>query len=682
MTLRNDHSSRTLSEIVPSSPPSSPTRDPQEPYRPAWLQAADAHTLPVSPPRLRATLAYAFDPWYRVPKALAILMGRGVRGCWYECGYTISGGLRVIDAVYSFGAALHHEQGVALALGTNHQYRAKERHINARRARGILIGAALAAMSILGLWLGFHHPYAGGLAGFGLAATLDTIGRRGRAPREKPVRKPQAFKPGMPGAVLWGQITSFLTEQKLDPLIQVYGVRPEVEREAYHVDVRTQVEIKPEMLRALERWIHVRDGACQLSTCPTNSADKTITIQQNYPLRRVQQAPWIPAGSVSGWQPLDLGETSNREQPFELVLVMQHIMLISRNRGGKTTHIHNIIDRLSACRDVVLCAAALVKSAAFDSWRSVLHKKAYSVAELEDLLNWALDEIDRRDQMLIAINSDDDPSNDVEKWNNSLGPAIVLLIDEWPEASEYDGTKYAGKDYKPNIVGLVKRITRTGAGLGVSVILSVQASGNQDWGSSVLNKQTNIKIMGPCTEDDTVAVLGKDKRDQGYAPHLLRPADENNPNDAGMAVVDGPGFGPDYVRGYAPFAVKARAIKREREWAKLGNRPELPDNAVQPAVTYINAETIPDGLAAVDMALTHHSALILSTELVIQYANAHGGRWTATSLSAALRKEIPGNENGEIIKPRDGRCEEKRKVLKCYYRTNVDQALAAIEGPE
>jgi hypothetical protein len=657
------------------------------------LEAADGHTLPVAPQRLRATASYLIHPWYRVPKALAILLARKTRGCAHECGYVVAGGLRVIDKVYSFGAALHHEQGVALALGGPHQYRAKERHINARRARGLLITAALGAVAILGLWLGVDHPAAGGLTGVGLVTLLDAIGRRGR-PKDKPARKPQPLHPGMPERVLWGQIDTFLIDYGADHAVRVYDVRVDTWREAFQVDIHTDMyELDAKFLRALAQRLRARLGAIRVTPNPANAADKTLTIPFGDPLAKVPEAPWITAGSVSGWQPLDLGYSSNHDAPFELVLVMQHVMLISRTRGGKTVHISNIIDRLSACRDVIPCAGALVKSAVFDSWRSVLHKKAESISELENLLLWALDEIAKRDRRLKEINSDDDPSNDVDKWDASLGPAIVIVVDEWSEASEYDGTKLAGKDYKPNILNLMKRITRTGAGLGVSVILSVQASGNQDWGSSVLNKQTSVKIMGPCTEDDTVAVLGKDKRDQGYAPHFLRPADAHNPNDAGVAVIDGPGFGSDYVRGYAPFAVKARAMKREKEWEQLGNRPTLPDAATTPAVAYIDAQTIPAGLYLIDKALRHYNSQVLSSEIILQYAaeqdecDAHGNAWTANNLAKALRQDIPGNDKGQVIQSWLDRCsvlcaQDRNKRVRCYRRTDVDQAMQAIaEAP-
>jgi hypothetical protein len=693
MTPRDDHGSaaRSLSwhgqkpaadttaegrngQVVTTAPLLSSARSGQ-PYTPQWLRAVDDHPPLLDHRRWSATAHYLTHPWYRVPKALMLLTGRGIRGCWRECTYCLAGAGKVADAIYSFTAALDHERAAKLALGTPHQYRGAERHVNAKTWRRRIIGIGIITLAILGLWLGFSHPSAGALTGIGVAAALDAIGRRGRVTKTKPAARPQGLQYGQPGSVLWGQVTAFLQEEGLDHAITVAAVRPDLRRSVYYIDITTYSEIEPKLLRALEKRIYVPEKSIRVITEDSNAANKTLVITLGNPLANVPEAPWILAGSVSGWSPLDLGLSADPNCPYDLVLVMRHIMVVSKTRGGKTTvHINNIIDRLSATMDTICCGGSLVKSAVFDSWRSVLYKKAETVEQMVELLTWTLDEIQRRDHQLKEINSDDDPDNDVDKWNASLGPAIVLILDEFPEIAEYDGTKVYKKD-KPNLLDMVKRISRTGAGLGVSLILGVQASGNQDWGSSVLTKQTSVTIIGPVSEDDTVALLGKAKRDQGYAPHLLRPADEHNHNDAGMAVIDGPGFGSDYVRGYAPFKVKARAIRREQEWAKMGNRPMLPIESHTAAIV-MDAETVPPALAAVDAALKHHGVDILSSALVIKHANAHGENWTASTLADALKKESPTS----VVRARNGRCRVSNKPLQCFHRSDLDAAFRSLEG--
>jgi hypothetical protein len=672
MTLRNDHSSDFSRELVHRH--AQPQPDAAQPYIPGWLRKAEQHTLILDKHRLWASIQYAVDPWYRIPKAVIYWAGRGIVGALGEVRYVWSGGLRVIDGCYAWSVAINHEKAAVVALGTTHAYRGAERHVNVRSRRGAVLWAALGAVVVLGLWLGIYYPTYGELAGIGLATVLDVIGRRGRPKSEAPPHTPVPLKNGMPTSTVKREVKIFLEEEGLDNAITVATVRFAPERHAYYIDLVTAVAIKPELLRALEKRIYAPDRAIRVVVDPDNAALQTLVVSTGNPLANVPEAPWIPAGTVSGWGPLDLGLSADPSCPYELTLVMRHIMVIGRTRSGKTVHLSNIIDRLSATADTIVCAGCLVKSAVFDSWRSIIYKKAETVAELAELLEWMIAQIKLRDQMLKDINSDDDPDNDIDKWNPTLGPAIVGILDEWPEAAEYDGTGVHKDD--PNLLGMVKRIMRTGAGLGVSVILGVQASGNQDWGSSVLDKQTAVKIVGPCTEADTVDILGKSKRDQGYAPHLLQPADEHNINDAGMAVVDGPGFGSDYVRGYRPFKVKARAIRREAEWAQQGNRPMLPIESHTLPAAYIDAKELPPALTAVEMALQHYNADILSSALVVKYANAQGDKWTQASLATALGKESPA----VAVKTRSGRCQVTKKPLQCYHREDVVAAIKALES--
>jgi hypothetical protein len=676
MALRNDH----LSEFpgtrlaVPAKP-----GEPAQPYLPNWLRQAESHTVLPDRHRLRATAHYMFHPWYRVPKAVIFWAFRGARGCWYEITYVWAGGLRVIDACYAWSTAIHHENAARLALGTTHAYHGASRHANVQSCRGWLLVIAACSAVILGMWLGIYHREAGGVAGVCLLALLDKIGRRSQPKPEAPPHRPAPLAHGQPTTVLKHEIKIFLQEMGLDEAVSVGTVQFSPERHTYFVSLTSYATLEPKLLRALEKRIYAPDKAIRVVTAPNNAAVQTLIISVGNPLADVPEAPWIPAGSVSGWEPLDLGVSADPNCPYELVLVMRNVLLVSRTRGGKSVTLSTIIDRLSATRDVVVCAGALIKSSIFDSWRSVLYKKAENVNQLTELLQWLITQIQQRDQMIKAVNSDDDPNNDIDKWNPSLGPAIVAVLDEFPWISKYDGTKVHQGD-KPNLLDMIETIMRTGSGLGVSLVLACQASGNEDWGSSVIYKQANIKIIGPCTERDTVDLLGKDKRDQGYSPHLLQPADENNINDAGMAVVDGPGFGSDYVRSYYPFKVKIRALRREAEWAQQGNRPMLPIESHTGPVAYIDAQALPPALTAVDMALRFHNARILATELVLKHANSHGGRWTSSTLSAVLRKEVPGNDKGDVIGPRNGRCDVKKSSLKCYHREDIDQALDTLEG--
>lgn len=641
-----------------------------QPYEPPkWLQRVEDQSLVFAPKRLAAHVRY-FTHRGLWLKALGHYTTRGVKGVIYQVVPLAAGAGKLVDCLYGFTQALDHKEAIKHAAGTTHAPRAAERYANTKAWRKRILVIAGVSLVILGLWLGLFHPYAGGVAGIGALGALWTWGNLGRRAEDAPY-KLTPLVDGVPSSVVKQDVKTILAEEGYDENITVSSVVFAPDKHEYVIYVVAATDIKPELLRQLERRLQAPPNSARIVINTRNSADRAIHIRTRNPLASVPVAPWITTGTVSGWQPLDLGLSNDPSSPYRLVLVMRHLLIVGRTRSGKTTvHINNMIDRLSACRDVLPCAGSLVKSAVFDAWRSVLYRKAENVAEMEDMLLWALAQIQKRDRILKDIASDDDPTNDVDKWTPELGPAIVLILDELPELVEYDGTG-AHKD-DPNLLEMVKRIVRTGAGLGVSVIMGVQATGNQDWGSSVLMKQVSITIIGPCTEDDTVQLLGKAKRDQGYAPHLLRAADEHNHNDAGMAVIDGPGFGSDYVRGYAPFPVKARAMKREQEWAKLGGRPELVDDPAD----VIEAQEAPPAMSALDAAFRYYEASILSTAAIIEFANSRGERWTPKSLADALKAESPGVS----LAPRPGHCAVKKKSLRGYYREDLTKAWRAHDG--
>jgi hypothetical protein len=648
---------------------------------PRWIQAAENHTVVLDRGKLWLTITYACRGW-RIPKAVFYWAGQGLVGCCRECGYVLSGAGKVADAVYSFSAALDHENAAKAALGTAHQYRGAERHVNAKTGRRRLMVAAVAAVVLLGLWLGFYHLEAGAITGIGIAILLDALGRHRKPPKTAPPHRPRSLVEGMPVSLLRREITIFLAEEGYENSITVGDVRWALDRHEYHVDVVTYIEIEPKLLRTLEKRISAPDRAIRVVTDPHNSAVKTLMIRTGNPLANVPTLPWIPAGALSAWQPLPLGLSADPDTPYALNIAGQHISIIGVQGAGKTTvHMNNAIDRLAACRDAVQWGVTLDKPENFKAWGDVLSRTAYTVHDIDQLLDAALDELERRsgvlDELTKIARSMDDPSLRRKEWCPDLGPALFIWFDEFPQLIPWDGTKLAEDGTKPNLLLKVERLIRIGRALGISVGLAMQATGNQDSGSSVVAKLTTIKIVGPCSEADTVKVFGKDKRDAGYAPHLLVPAKlGGNHHDAGMAVIDGAGFGPDYVRGGAPFDVLARSMRREQEWAQTGNKPVLPSRASK---DILDVETVPPGLAAVIQAFAHYENVdVLSSALVLSHANEHGGRWTATTLAETLVTECP-----TVFRPRettrDGRCRIKRRNVKCYHLGDVEAAIRSLD---
>jgi hypothetical protein len=684
MTTSGDHEPGQVISLRPDSGSTERTNF----TPPRWLSAAENHSIDRR--KLVKHTQYALTGW-RLPKAVLYWMWRGAVGICRELMMVPAGAGKVTDSLYAWGAAIDHEQAARVALGTPHAYRGAERHVNAKSWRKRLLAAGATIVIGIGLWLGFYQQTAGWVTLFCVIGLLDIIGRRARPKPEAPAAKPRPLIEGMPTHLLKEELYIVLeeegyvtkTDRGYEGLITISDVILDITRHEYHVHIVTHTEIKPELLRQIERRINAPKNSIRQIIDELNSADQVLQIRTGInPLANVSELPWIPYGEVSAWDLLPLGASANPDTPYQLVFSGQHISIIGATGAAKTTvHMNNAIDRLSACRDAVQWAATLDKPDNFEAWGDVLSKTAYTVQEVDQLLDNALTEMDYRAEVLRELTAkareQKNPSLRKREWTPDLGPALIIWFDEFPQIAEWNGTKLDDSGNKPNLLVKIERLLRVGRGLGISVNVGMQATGNTDSGSSIVTKMTTIKIVGPCAMADTVAIFGKEKRDQGYAPHLLKPAKlGGSHNDAGMAVIDGAGFGPDYVRGGAPLDVLVRSLRREAEWKAAGGPPKLETEDTEPKLYAINAVTIPAGLAAVDAALNHYSADVLSSALVVEHANTHGGNWTQSTLAGTLRKESPD----VLVKAHDGRCRVKKKNLQCYHRSEVDEALQRLEG--
>jgi hypothetical protein len=665
-----EHPGRAQLRLVEEAPSSQPVT---ELTPPKWLTAAEDHSIALHPGRLRLIIEYFLTGW-RLPRAIVYWVWRGLCGVTRECTYPWSGTGKVIDAVYGWQKALDYEQAAKDAAETKSASKASTKLANVRSRRFWILFATGVIILGLGLWIYFYHWHAGLLTAIGIICVLDQIGRKSRP---KPEKLPRNIKPlveGIPPNALKQQLEEILTREGYGDFISVSDVILDPFKYEYKILVATNTEVEPKLLRQIERGINAPPNSIKTCVDEENSAIMTWTVKLRNTLANVPEAPWRPAGSLSAWEPVDLG-VAYGDQPFELVFAGTHVIIDAKTGGGKTkVHIANIIDRLSACRDAVIWGIDIQNGPAFPMWRSVVQEKAFTVDEADALLDKLLTEMNRRKLILHDIATDDDPTNDTDEWVPSLGPALIIIIDEFPQLSKWDGTKLDLNGDKPNLLAKAEDLYRMGRKFGISLVIGIQKTGLKDTGSSVVSTQSAVWIVGPCDERDTVDVFGTAKRDAGYAPHLFKPATFYKHNDAGMALVSAPGFGIDPVRGYKPFRVKPRAARREQEWIELGNKPTLDYGAEA-----IDAVTVPPGLAAVEAALNYYQVDILNTQLTVEHANKHGGRWTTDTLSEAVKQEAPQHE----IK-RSGRCRILNKGSpQSYHRAELEAALRdlGVESP-
>src|SRR5690606_5521092 len=135
-----------------------------------------------------------------------------------------------------------------------------------------------------------------------------------------------------------------------------------------------------------------------------------------------------------------------------------HVAVVGMTGSGKSKSVlWSMIDRISVCRDAVIWGIDLAQGPALPMWRGVIQRRAFTPAHADELLDAAIAEIERRMRVLTAIAEDDDPDNDTDEWHSGLGPALVVVADEFALIAEHDGTRG-----RADLLGKFEQIVRTG----------------------------------------------------------------------------------------------------------------------------------------------------------------------------------------------------------------------------
>jgi hypothetical protein len=497
------------------------------------------------------------------------------------------------------------------------------------RARRFWLLAVLLAATVGGGWwafavYGWPVPLLSGLAVFGLA---DLLGRR-VSPVEDPVSPPPMpvliDDPDVPIRQLQQQILDTFEREGFAP--GAVGVAMPLTYDPARMDYRMAItcldEVKPQHLRAIERSIGAADFAAR-NLATASSTIRLLVIRRGDPLANVPPPSRLPVASRSIVEGLDLGESAG-DVDFVIPAAGVHIAVIGKTGSGKSKGcLWAIIDRLSVCDDAVLWGVDLARGPALPMWRGVIQRAAYTVDDTAALLEAALAEIDRRMAVLTALAEDDDPDNDTDEWQSGLGPALVVVVDEFALLAAFNGEKG-----RADLLARVETIVRTGRKVWVTLVLGTQKSGNSDLGSTTMASQIGVKILLACAEGDTVKMLGTEARDAGWAPHHLRPSVEGDPRDAGKAYVDSPRHRtPDVYRCWSPMPV--REVKDRARQRIADGLPTLDGGTTADAVE------VPEVLAWLEARFGERRAAELRTAELVE---ASGGRWSAETLAAAVRE--------------------------------------------
>jgi hypothetical protein len=470
--------------------------------------------------------------------------------------------------------------------------------VEKRRTARKIVSTILFFAAVAGLWwMWVARPWWWLVAlGVIVVAALDAVGRSGRENPEflPPMALPAVLSDNVPLDQITKAILGALDREGFEPG-SVGLARPlmwDPARSEYRISLSVRDALKPEHVRSIERSIGARDYSIRNLATDTSTV-RQLVIRVGDPLAIPEPIPWIPTGTRSVKDPLDLGVSAG-ELPFAVRFSGVMVAVVGRTGSGKSKGmLWAIIDRLSACSDVVLWGIDLQAGPALPMWRQVIQRAAYTPEDAEALLAAAQVEVDRRMQILQQVAESDDDEDDTDEWHPGLGPALVIVFDEYALAADYDGKK---KDQ--DLLGAVERIVRTGRKVWVTLILATQKTGNSDFGSRVVATQLGVKILMACAEEDTVRLLSTQHRDAGWAPHALQPGVEGDPRDAGKCYLSSPTHDlPDIYRCYmamTPGEVKRRARQRAED-----GLPSLQGRRVFDA---IDAVEVPRMLAAVESA--------------------------------------------------------------------------------
>lgn len=472
--------------------------------------------------------------------------------------------------------------------------KAAERLESRKEGRRRLTLVMLVVLAGVIWWAAVVHPEYLILAGIIFVALCDGAGRRGQVTTKSlPPPMRTILKEGVPLSQITAAVVDTLLREGLEIGVSM-PMRYDASRHEYRLQISSLDELKPEHLRAIERGIGADDYTVRNLATGTATV-REIVIRDGDPLASVPQPEWIDTGTRSITQALDLG-VSMGDVPFELTFAGAHTRVVGATGSGKTSwFLRTLLDRLSACRDCTIWGIDITNGPELPLWRGVIQRRAMTVDEAEALLDAAIAEIDRRGKILTSFAEDDDEANDhITEWEPSLGPALVIVVDEFAMLAEYNG-----KSGKTDLLTRCEQVVRTGRKTHVSMCMLTQRTGNADFGSQTMSTQCAQSVMLACSPSDTVTMVGVERRDMGYAPHLLSPGVEGDPRDAGKAYLDSPRHRvPDIFRCYLPLS--AGEVKRRARQRIADGLPSLHGGRSELAV--IEAAEVPVILADVEQA--------------------------------------------------------------------------------
>lgn len=554
---------------------------------------------------------------------------------------------------------------------TEHHSESHARWCEQRRiGRRWITGITLFTCALLGWWALVRHPEWLALVGIAGVCLLDAVGRAVRPPQTRlPPPARALIKEGVPLSQVSARLVEIALREGLE-LGVLSPMRYDAARMQYEMTVTCLDAITNDHLRAFERGLGAADRSIHAYAPEDREATvRRLVIKQGDPLATVPHAPVLPTGSISITDRITLG-VSVTETPFALKFPGGHIKVIGTTGSGKTAwFLRNAIAAVSAARDVVILGCDLSHGNEFSLWRGVVQRLARTEEETEALLDEILAEAARRGAILDGFAQDDDPTNDhLTEWAPELGPYWVLFIDEFHMVAGCDG-----RNGTPDLLGKVKTIIKTVRKFGIVLVMLTQETGNEDFGSKTMQTQATTAVALPCAPMDTVRLVGVERRDAGFQPHLLTPGTDDERHDAGKCYVSAPGMtAPDVYSCFAPMGPgEVKALARLRLADGL---PAMYPPGHEVELLAEVAQVVDPLLAELDRAFGDEERLP-SAALIEHLRDADPDLWGEMSPIRLADQLRPFGLRPKQLSMPDGR------LLRGYERADLRSAIEQPEEP-
>lgn len=401
-------------------------------------------------------------------------------------------------------------------------------------------------------------------------------------------------------------------------------------------------------LGELETVLDLPSGGVLATPDRMRRARVVLRLLQRDPFASMPAVPDRKPGSLSivdshivGWR-LD-------GRPLTLRLAGAHAVIIGSSGAGKSMTVRAIADVVTACGDA-LCWDLSPIGVGLDIYGRTIARRERTPAGIERALTTAIGYALARPHVAVrrGMGAEWQPSPD--------GPALVLVIDEYPKLS------VRGKE-------LAAALLDVGRKARVSLVLAASEATKDVLGRAIADS-TAIRIMLPSRHADVPLVFGTGMIAEGWHPHRLHPAiDEHTAEDAGRCYVNAESIREPILCKIAPISTE-QAYQRAQVRVLMG-MPRIDqdtlveaDNQQQLTGT---ADTEPQGQRRADQVDRDAVADVLTafgqdhrlwTDEVLQRLHILHPQyrdWVAEDLAASLRplgisptgvKKSGSNRNG------------------------------------